>query len=491
MIQARPAGNPDNTVVYPLIIQGGMGAGVSSWRLARAVSERKHLGVVSGTALATILVRRLQAGDPGGHLARAASHFPLTGAVERAFQTYYVSGGKAPTQPYRLSAQPSQKPGANLVELTVLSNFIEVYLAKEGHDGLVGINYLEKIQFPTLASLYGALLAGVDYVLMGAGIPRTVPGMLDELSSGRPARLKLDVEQALPGESFECEFDPRSFLGGEPPLLSRPRFLAIISSATLALTLVRKSNGRVDGFIVEGASAGGHNAPPRGPMQLTGKGEPIYGPRDLPDLAKIRELGLPFWLAGSFADPEKITEALAAGATGVQVGTPFAFCEESGIAPDIKQRVIDRAFAQGNQVFTDPVASPTGFPFKVLELEKTMWDPAEYARRARVCDLGYLRHAYRKANGTLGYRCPAEPVADYVAKGGLAADTVGRKCVCNGLMATIGMGQSLSANDQELALVTAGDDVSRLRRLLRPGQRSYTANDVLDFLEGKSGATSP
>jgi len=246
----------------------------------------------------------------------------------------------------------------------------------------------------------------------------------------------------------------------------------------------------VDGFIVEGATAGGHNAPPRGPLQLTEKGEPIYGPRDLPDLAKIRELGLPFWLAGSFADPEKITEALEAGAAGVQVGTPFAFCEESGIAPEIKQRVIDRAFAEGNRVFTDPVASPTGFPFKVLELEKTMWDPAEYERRVRVCDLGYLRHAYRKADGTLGYRCPAEPVADYEAKGGLAADTVGRKCVCNGLMATIGMGQSLAADEQELALVTAGDDVSRLRRLLRAGQRSYTANEVLDFLEGKPAAGS-
>jgi NAD(P)H-dependent flavin oxidoreductase YrpB (nitropropane dioxygenase family) len=318
---------------------------------------------------------------------------------------------------------------------------------------------------------------------MGAGIPRTVPGILDDLSNGKPARMKLDVEQALPGEAFECEFDPRSFMGGEPPLLPRPRFLAIISSATLALTLVRKSNGRVDGFIVEGASAGGHNAPPRGQMQLTAQGEPVYGPRDLPDLVKIRELGLPFWLAGSFADPGKIDEALEAGAAGVQVGTPFAFCEESGIAPDIKQRVIERALAEGNRVFTDPVASPTGFPFKVLELEKTMWETAEYEHRVRVCDLGYLRHAYRKADGTLGYRCPAEPVPDYEAKDGLAADTVGRKCVCNGLMATIGMGQSLSDDERELALVTAGDDVSRLSRFLSPGQRSYTANDVLDFLE--------
>ena len=33
---------------WPVIIQGGMGVGVSGWRLARAVAERGHLGVVSG-----------------------------------------------------------------------------------------------------------------------------------------------------------------------------------------------------------------------------------------------------------------------------------------------------------------------------------------------------------------------------------------------------------------------------------------------------------
>jgi len=66
-----------------------------------------------------------------------------------------------------------------------------VFLAKEGHDGLVGINYLEKIQLPTLPSLYGAMLANVDYVLMGAGIPRAIPGALDHLAQGEPAQLKI------------------------------------------------------------------------------------------------------------------------------------------------------------------------------------------------------------------------------------------------------------------------------------------------------------
>lgn len=38
-------------VQFPKIIQGGMGVGVSNWRLANAVSKLGQLGVVSGTAL--------------------------------------------------------------------------------------------------------------------------------------------------------------------------------------------------------------------------------------------------------------------------------------------------------------------------------------------------------------------------------------------------------------------------------------------------------
>ena len=51
---------------YPVIIQGGMGIAVSGWKLARAVSAEGQLGVVSGTALDGVLVRRLQLGDPEG-----------------------------------------------------------------------------------------------------------------------------------------------------------------------------------------------------------------------------------------------------------------------------------------------------------------------------------------------------------------------------------------------------------------------------------------
>lgn len=463
-----------------------MGAGVSDWRLARAVSQTGQLGVVSGTAVACILVRRLQTGDPGSHMRRALEQFPIPGVATRVLADYFIPGGKAAEAPFKLAPLPTLKPSPEFTALTVLANFVEVFLAKEGHSGLVGINFLEKIQFPTLPSIFGAMLANVDYVLMGAGIPRSIPGVLDKLAKGEAVELKIDVEGALPGEEFHTTFDPVAFCSGTAPVLKRPYFLGIVASATLAITLARKSNGKVDGFVVEGETAGGHNAPPRGAMQLTAAGEPVYGPRDVPELNKIRELGLPFWLAGSYGRPEKLAEARALGAAGIQVGTAFAFCEESGIRADLKQQIIQLSREGNARVFTDPLASPTGFPFKVVQLPGTSSDAAANASRTRLCDLGYLRHAYRKPDGTLGYRCPAEPEEDYVRKGGAAEETEGRQCVCNGLTATIGLAQIRPGGETDLPLITAGNEVASIASFLRPGRNSYSAAEVVGSLLGQS-----
>jgi len=467
-----------------------MGVAVSGWRLARAVSELGQLGVVSGTALAVTLARRLQLGDPDGRLRHALAHFPIPDVAARLLKAHFIPGGKAERAPFKLTAMPTLDPGPAFTELTVAANYVEVFLAKEGHHGVIGINLLEKIQLPTLASLYGAMLAGVDYVLMGAGIPRAIPGALDRLAAGETAELKADVVGAAPGEEFISRFSPQAFCGGAMPKLTRPLFLGIVASATLALTLARKSSGHVDGFVVEGETAGGHNAPPRGAMQLSPIGEPIYGERDVPDLEKIRAIGLPFWLAGSFGQPGKLAEALRCGAAGIQVGTAFAFCEESGISPEIKQRVFELSRVGAAHVFTDPVASPTGFPFKVVQVDGTLSQAEMYEQRGRICDLGYLRHLYRKEDGKVGYRCPAEPVEDYLAKGGLLADTVGRKCVCNGLPATVGLAQLRGAEKDELALLTAGNEVSNVVQFLAPGASSYTAADVIARLLAPSSETA-
>ena len=473
-------------MLQPKIIQGGMGVAVSGWTLARAVSCLGQLGVVSGTGIAIVLARSLQLGDPTGKLRHALDHFPVPGVAERILDKYFIPGGKPPHVPFKLAAMPTLHPGPALVELTVAANFVEVFLVKDGHTGLAGINYLEKIQLPTLPSLYGAMLANVDYVLMGAGIPRAIPGALDQLAAGEKAELKIDVLGALPGEDFLSTFDPKDLWKGPAPKLKRPQFLGIVASATLAMTLAKKASGRVDGFVVEGDTAGGHNAPPRGPMQLSATGEPIYGPRDVADLDKIRELGLPFWLAGSYGQPGKLDEALRRGAAGVQVGTAFAFCAESGLQSELKQQALQLSREGKARVFTDPVASPTGFPFKVVQMPGTLSDASVYDSRPRICDLGYLRHLYRKADGTAGYRCPAEPIDDFIKKGGTFAEAQGRKCLCNSLSANVGIGQISQDQRLELPLLTAGDDGANIARFLKPGSDSYTAADVINLLLGKA-----
>ncbi len=425
----------------PQIIQGGMGAGVSDWRLARAVSSKGQMGVVSGTALDLILARRLQIGDPGGHMRRGLEAFPDSEISRHILDRYFNPNGKPSDRPFIGKPMAGHTRNRHLDELLLAANFVEVFLAKEGHDGTVGINFLNKIQSPLLPSLYGAMLAGVDVVLVGAGIPLEIPPILDSFSRGEPAELKLHVQKTASGREHKVSFNPNEILANAPAFLQRPLFFPIVSSASLAALLIRRCKGQVDGLIVERPSAGGHNAPPRGHGKLSSDGEPLYGPRDVVDLEAISSHGLPFWLAGSCGTPEELMRARDAGAVGVQVGTLFAFCEDSGLREDLKRNVIERCRRELPRVFTDPVASPTGFPFKVLSVSGTLSDSAVYRKRHRQCDLGYLREPFEKSDGTIGWRCPAEEPETYARKGGNPRDSVGRKCLCNALAANIGLGQ--------------------------------------------------
>ena len=465
---------------YPPIIQGGMGIGVSDWVLARAVAMRGQLGVVSGTCIDSLFVRRLQDGDPGGHLRRAMEAFPLPDVASDVMSRYFRPEGRDEGEPYRLLSMWRQTVSRAREQVTMLASFVEVHLAREGLDGPIGVNLLTKVQMPNMATLYGAMMAGVDYVLMGAGIPREIPGVLDAFASGERATMKFDVEGLSRGEREVLTFDPSQHWEAEPPSLPRPRFLPIVSSHTLASVLMRKATGKVDGFVVEAPTAGGHNAPPRGRLRTNPRGEPLYGERDEVDMEAMRELGLPFWLAGGSGSPEGLRAALEVGAAGIQVGTLFAYSDESGIDGDIKRRVLEKARTGTIDVKTDLRASPTGFPFKVVQIEGTNASTDLYRQRERVCDLGYLRTAYQREDGRIAYRCPAEPVETYVKKGGERADTVGRKCLCNALMADIGHGQ-LRDDGVERPIVTSGDDLARIGEFT-DGSTSYTADQVIDYL---------
>ena len=468
----------------PKIIQGGMGIGVSSHHLARSVSRHGYLGTVSGTGTEVLMARILQQGDLGGHWRRALSHFPIPNIVDGILAKYYIEGGKPKEASFINTPMFSIKPTPALIEMTVCANFAQIWLAKENHQGLIAVNLMTKLPMPLVYSIFGCMLAGVDYILIGAGIPMQIPSVLDGLENMKPVTYQLDIINAHKDHSHRMIFDPKSIMGETIQSLPRPKFIPIITSDILAKRMCQRLPGKIDGFVIEGPSAGGHNAPPRGQTQLDSDGQIVYGPRDEPKLDIIHDLGLPFWLAGSTVSVAGRDRLWASRAVGIQVGTIFALCDESGFDDGYRRELRRLAFGGALKVFDDPLASPTGFPFKIAHLPDSLASLDEYEQRPRICNVGHLREIYLKENGSLGYRCPSEPVEDYLRKGGQIESTVNRKCLCNALAANIGIGQVQPRTGYfEKPLITLGRDYGFLKSLMKTEDDSYTASEAINLLE--------
>lgn len=469
----------------PWLIQGGMGIAISGWALARAVASAGQLGVVSGTAIDNVFVRRLQQDGVDTELQAVLDQFPLQSVVDEVLGSF-ASRQRSASEPFRTLPMLTHRSPDRSIDIVVLSSFVEVALAKLGHDGAVGINLLTKVQIPTASTLFGAILAGVDYVVMGAGVPTHIPGVLQRLSLGESVDLPLSVTGASSDDpATSLHFDPSRYLDSRT--LTRPRFLGIVSSHVLANALAKRSNGPVDGFVLERPVAGGHNAPPRGDFAVDVDGNPVYGLRDVVDFEVLRNLNVPFWIGGGIASREDVKDAISLGASGVQVGTLFAYCDESGMDPVLRREVLDTLRVASVDVRTSLRASSTGYPFKVASVKGTISDPEVYDDRTRKCDLGYLREPYVRLDGSVSYRCAAEPISAYVRKGGSSQVTVDVACLCNGLMATCGLGQVRSDGRRESAIVTSGDRIGDVRQLLH-GRDSYSASDVIAHLDVASVA---
>jgi NAD(P)H-dependent flavin oxidoreductase YrpB (nitropropane dioxygenase family) len=504
------------------LIQGGMGVYVSNWRLARAVAMEQPgttAGTVSGTALDIVYVRLLQLGDPGGHVRRALAAFDALFGVaigQKIINHFFIDGGKAPAARFKnapkhmvrlpngsdiLPAAQTPAPVAlnmepETVELLIASGFAEVWLARQGHSGRIFINFLHKVELPLIYTMYGAMLAGVDGIIVGAGNPDGLPAVCSRLAQHAPVTSELSVLYRESGETFQLTFDPRQVADGKlaHQPLPRPAFLAIVSLENLVEALAHSQTEAPDGFIIEHHTAGGHNAGPQGPLKKDEKGQPIYGPEDEPDLQAIRQVGLPFWLAGGYGSREKLAQALAVGATGVQVGSVFALSEESGLKSAYRSAILSelKQETDDSHLVLTTLFSPTGFPFKVVQLDDTLADQAVYANRLRVCDIGLLQQrglSKPAADGTrrLFQRCPAAPLDDFVSKRGLPLNTTDRRCLCNGLLASVGLGQAGLQNGEqkeEPAIVTLGNHLDGIRRLSRNGQSPYWVHDVVTDILG-------
>ena len=505
------------------LIQGGMGVYVSNWRLAKAVAMEKPgttAGTVSGTGLDVVYVRLLQLGDPGGHVRRALAAFDEQFGVaigRKIFERYFIEGGKSPSSKFKyspmqtvhmqngvdvLSAGQNQDIQVTLemepdtVELVIATAFAEVWLAKEGHEGNIFINLMKKVEIPLIFAMYGAMLAGVGAIIVGAGNPDGLSAVCSKLANQETVSMELPVLYRESGETFHLTFDPKSVADGKLAAqpINKPAFLAIVSQETLVKTLAQSTSEAPDGFIIEHHTAGGHNAGPQGPMKTDDLGQPVYSEIDEPDLQAISDIGIPFWLAGGYGSREKLALAMEAGATGVQVGSTFALTEESGMKPEYRTAILQalKKSTDDSMMVQTTLFSPTGFPFKVVQLDGTLSEETVYNTRTRVCDIGLLQQrgiskAAEDGTRRLFQRCSAAPIEDFIRKRGLPNNTTNKRCLCNGLLSTVGLGQAGIRNGEmkeEPAIITLGNHLQGIRRLSRQGQTSYWAKDVIADILG-------
>ncbi len=445
-----------------------MGAHISSANLARETSRLGALGVVSGVGLRQIVITQIRLGDTNA--IEVARTFPIPGYFEELLR--YCPGGDHADRAIPMDV-PDRVRGAIAKRLSTICSYVEVRRAKAGHLGQVGINVMWKCALTALPTIYGAMLAGVDALLCGAGVPMELPDIVRRMRTGE------DLEYTpLTGTSTNVNLqiagdNSASVLQNHPV----PRLLPILSNYAFCKRLLDTWRQRYEcepsAFILENHAAGGHNAPPRDHVAF-GSSDDLESYFD-----KVLRIGLPVYVAGDFPDggtQSDMLEWLSRGAYGIQVGSRFALCEESGMRPDLKYEIIEQNQNDELQVDTDMRMSPTGYPLKFVRLPGTLSEPEVREAQRHVCNLGYLMHSHvdvdEAGNSKESYLCAAMPPDQLQKRGGDTADGDGRICLCNALLATAGYNHA-----SEPVLVTLGLSGKAVKERL-------TAREVMESILG-------
>jgi len=336
------------------IVQGGMGVGVSLYPLACAVAVAGGLGLLSSACLDRIVGER----------------------VGRPVDT------------------------AEAVRSEVAS-------AKAG-GGYAGINIMVALQRDYEAAVRGAIEAGADAIVSGAGLPLTLPAI-------KP-----------PGDTALI------------PVVSSARALELICRRW------ERHRYRPDAVVLEGPLAGGHLG---FRADQVGLAESALE-RLLPPVKEVAQAhgDFPVIVAGGIYTHADIRRFLALGADGVQMGTRFLATEESSASAAYKRAVV-RARPTDILVANDP-GSPCGLPFRVLR-ESPMYQSSLVRGRLPRCDKGYVLG--KDAQGRFAV-CAAKE------------DNEHSFCICNGLCSAAGC----DAGTEE-PLYTAGTTASRVDRILTVG----------------------
>ena len=230
------------------------------------------------------------------------------------------------------------------LNLQALDREIRAALAlAEGH-GLVAVNVMKAVDAHA-DYVRQACASGAEAIVMGAGLPLDLP----ELTEGYP-----DVALI--------------------PILSDARGVAIVLKKW-----ARK--GRLpDAIVIEHPRyAGGHLGAPN-PAELEHAkfdfAEVLPGIFKLFDDLGITRSQIPLIVGGGIHSHEKMLDALALGASAVQIGTAFAVTEEGDAHPEFKRVLLD---ARPQDIVT--FMSVAGLPARAV---KTPWLENYLRREARL-----------------------------------------------------------------------------------------------------------
>jgi nitronate monooxygenase len=139
------------------------------------------------------------------------------------------------------------------------------------------------------------------------------------------------LEEKVPAFSFIYGIPPKEVLDE-----CRGRGIAIIGTATTVDEAIALEEAGVDVVVASGFEAGGHRGSFLQPSE-----ESLVGTIALVPQA-VDAVKLPVVAAGGIADARGIVAAFALGASGVQMGTVFLSCKESGASPGHRIALLTR-----------------------------------------------------------------------------------------------------------------------------------------------------
>jgi nitronate monooxygenase len=272
-------------------------------------------------------------------------------------------------------------------------------------DGFAGINIMAALVRDFNDSVRGALDAGADAIISGAGLPLNLPAI-------QPPK-----DTAL------------------IPIVSSARALEIICKKW------EKLGYRPDAVVLEGPLAGGHLGFRIDQVELeSNKLENLLPP--VKDMA-IKCGDFPVIVAGGIYTHEDITKFMMMGADGVQMGTRFLATEESSATSAYKEAVV--MAKEEDIVVAHRPGSPCGLPFRVIK-QSAMYVSALKRMRKPKCDKGYVLMKDSDGKFTV---CPAKQ------------DNENFFCICDGLLSSSGYN-----SHEEEPLYTVGSNASRVDKIL-------------------------